>query len=156
MVLRHLPPKSHTGQEEPTGFALANRRLIFFRAVVVIVLVVFVVRLWRLQVVEGQSYKTQAGLNLLTVIDVEAPRGLIYARGGELLARNAPSYEVSIVPAYLPDDEAEEMAVYQRLSELLDIPASGRVEAAVEDYPELPSQALATVRFLPVMERLAV
>jgi penicillin-binding protein 2 len=156
MVLRHLPPKAHTGQEEPPDNGPANRRLLILQVAIGFVLVVFVVRMWQMQIVEGQTYKAQADLNLLTVLDVEAPRGLIYARGGELLARNAPSYEVSIVPAYLPEDELEEMAVYQRLGELLDMPASGRVEAAVEDLPELPSQALATVRSLPVLDRLGV
>lgn len=156
MVLRHFPPKSHTGQEKPLDNVPASRRLAALGVITAIVFVAFVVRLFRLQIVEGQMYKTRAGLNLLTIIDVEAPRGLIYARGGELLARNAPSYQVSIVPAYLPDDEAEEMAIFRRLSELLDMPASGRVEAAVEDLPELPGQALAMVRPLPVLERLAV
>jgi penicillin-binding protein 2 len=156
MVLRHLPPKSHTGKEEPFDDSAINRRLTVFKVVVVVVFLTFAVRLWQLQIVERGTYKTQADFNRLRVIDVEAPRGLVYARGGELLARNAPSYEISIVPAYLPDDEADEMAIYRRLSELLDIPASGRVEAAVEDLPELPSQALATVRTLPVLDRLTV
>jgi penicillin-binding protein 2 len=156
MVLRQLPPKSHTGQEEPVDNSSANYRLLVFQAAVAVVFVVFVVRLWQLQIVESKAYKIQADYNRLRVFDVEAPRGLIYARGGELLARNAPSYEVSIVPAYLPDDEAEEMAIYRRLGELLDMPASGRVEAAVEDLPEMPSQALRTVRSLPVLDRLAV
>ncbi len=156
MVLQHLPPKSHTGQEGPLDSPRVNRRLTGLKVLTGLLFVVFALRMWQLQIVEGQAYRTQAGMNLFKDIDVEAPRGLIYARNGELLARNAPSYQVSIVPAYLPDDEEEEMAVYRRLSELLDIPASGRVEAAVEDLPELPAQALATVRSLPVLERLGV
>jgi penicillin-binding protein 2 len=156
MVLRHLPPKSHTGKEAPLDEATATHRLKLMRILFGIVFALFAWRLWQLQIVEGSTYKSRADLNLLTIIDVEAPRGLIYARGGELLAHNAPSYEVSIVPAYLPDDEMEEMAVYNRLSELLDIPASGRVQAAVEDLPELPEQTLATVQALPVLERLYV
>jgi penicillin-binding protein 2 len=118
--------------------------------------VILLVRLWQLQIMAGETYKAQANLNLLTIVDVEAPRGLIYARNGELLTYNSPSYEISIVPAYLPDDLEEEMAIYRRLSELLDIPASGRVEAAIEDLPEMPAQALGTVRALPVLERLGV
>jgi penicillin-binding protein 2 len=156
MVLRNLPPKSHTGKEQPVDDSSTRWRLVVFKVAVGVAFVIFAVRLWQLQIVERGTYKTQADYNRLRVIDVEAPRGLIYARGGELLAHNSPSYEVSIVPAYLPDDEAEEMAIYRRLSELLDIPASGRVEAAVEDLPELPNQALATVRALPVLDRLGV
>jgi penicillin-binding protein 2 len=156
MVLQHLPPKSHTGQEEPLDATQTNRRLKAMRAVIGLVFAIFVVRLWQLQIVEGQAYRTQADWNLLTEIEDKAPRGLIYARDGELLARNAPSYQVSIIPAYLPDDEEEEMAVYRRLSKLLDIPASGRVEAAIGDLPELPAQALAMVRPLPVLDRLEV
>jgi hypothetical protein len=41
-------------------------------------------------------------------------------------ARNSPAYDVTIVPAYLPDGEEQEMAVYRRLSELLDMPISSR------------------------------
>ena len=156
MVLRHLPPKSHTGQEQPLDTKGVSRRLMVMGAVVCLIFVVFALRMWQLQIIEGQAYRSQADSNLLTIIDVEAPRGLIYARKGELLARNAPSYEVSIVPAYLPDDEEEEMAVFRRLSELLDIPASGRIEAAIEGLPNLPAQVLATVRSLPVLDRLAV
>lgn len=156
MVLRHLPPKSHTGQEEPLDSTQVNRRLMAMGAAIGIIFAIFAVRLWQLQIVEGQAYKIKAKLNPLTEIHAEAPRGLIYARNGELLARNAPSYKVSIVPAYLPEDEEEEMAIYRRLSELLDIPASGRVEAAIEDLPELPTQALMTVSSLSVLERLAV
>lgn len=156
MVLRHLPPKSHTGQEEPLDSTQVNRRLMVMGAAIGIIFAIFAVRLWQLQIIEGQAYKIKAKLNPLTEIHVEAPRGLIYARNGELLARNAPSYKVSIVPAYLPEDEEEEMAIYRRLSELLDIPASGRVEAAIEDLPELPTQALMTVSSLSVLERLAV
>jgi len=156
MVLRHLPPKAHTGQEEPLENTSANGRLLVIKIVVGLILVAFAARLWQLQILQGDTYKVQSESNLLTVIDVEAPRGLIYARNGELLARNAPSYRVSIVPAFLPNDEADEMAVYRRLSELLDIPASGKIEAAVQDVPELPTQALATVQTLPVLERLTV
>jgi penicillin-binding protein 2 len=156
MVLRHLPPKAHTGKEAPVDDSSLRLRFTVFKVAVGVLFALFVLRLWHLQVVEGETYKNQAGLNLLTIIDVEAPRGLIYARGGELMARNTPSYDVSIVPAFLPDDEADEMIVFRRLAELLDMPASGRVEAAVEDLPDLPGQALATVRALPVLDRLAV
>ncbi|MGD9101644.1 MAG: penicillin-binding protein 2 [Anaerolineae bacterium] len=156
MVLRYIPPKSHTGQEEPPDRGPVNRRLSVARVIIGLVFVIFALRMWQLQVVKGHTYEEQADENRWTIIEVEAARGLIYARNGELLARNAPGYQVSIVPAYLPDDEKEEMAVYRRLGELLDMPASGLVEAAVGDVPQVPAQALATVRSLTVLERLEV
>ena len=156
MVLRHLPPKSHTGQQEPLELTPSNGRLTVLKVFIGAIFVIFAVRLWQLQILQGEAHRLRAERNLLTVIDVEAPRGLIYARNGELLAHNVPSYRVSIVPAYLPDDPSQEMAVYRRLSELLGIPASGKVESAVAEMPDLPAQALSTARLLPVLDRLLV
>ena len=156
MVLRYIPPKSHTGQEQPPDNRAVNRRLLVARIVIGIVFVIFALRLWQLQIAEGQTYKAQATVNRWALVEIDAARGLIYARNGELLARNAPGYQVSIVPAYLPADEGEELAVFRRLAELLDMPASGLVQAAVGDLPDIPAQALVTVRPLTVLERVDV
>ena len=49
--------------------------------------------------------------------------GVIYDRAGHILVRNRPSFAISIVPADLPRDEAQELAVVHRLAELLGSPA---------------------------------
>ncbi|MBN1178982.1 MAG: penicillin-binding protein 2, partial [Anaerolineae bacterium] len=51
-----------------------------------------------------------------------AARGIIYSRNGETLVRNAPMFEIAIVPALLPDEEEDEERVLRRLAELIDVP----------------------------------
>jgi penicillin-binding protein 2 len=76
-------------------------------------------QLWRLQIVEGHSYRQLADINRFRVSPVAAPRGVIYDRNHNIIAANTPSFQVAIVPAALPKDNPG--VVYQELSNLLSI-----------------------------------
>jgi penicillin-binding protein 2 len=80
-------------------------RLILLRVLVVAVAAVLIGRLWQLQMVEGETYRILADRNRFRQVDVAAPRGVIYDRNGEILARNQPSFGVVIIPADLPEAE---------------------------------------------------
>lgn len=82
----------------------------------------FVLRLWDLQIVHGAEYRNRAVNNRMREESIAAPRGIIYDRAGVPLVVNAPNFAVQIVPAYLPDDAQSETKVYQRLSQLLNMP----------------------------------
>jgi penicillin-binding protein 2 len=113
-------------------------RIAIFRFTVLLVFLGLVVQLWYLQVIQWQKYLLQSDRNRFRLVSIDAPRGIIYDRQGNILVRNKPSFTVTIVPAYLPDEEAEQEAVFARLSALLDIPVSkpgqvpgGRVPVAL-------------------------
>jgi penicillin-binding protein 2 len=99
-------------------------RIVIFRLTALFVFFGLVVQLWYLQVVQWQKYLLQSDRNRFRLMSIEAPRGIIYDRHGNILVRNKPSFTVTIVPADLPDDEAKQEAVFARLSALLDIPVS--------------------------------
>ncbi len=61
-------------------------------------------RLYQLQILQNATYQAQADDNRFRFIEVAPPRGVIYDRNGEILARNRPSFVIAIVPAELPDD----------------------------------------------------
>ncbi len=65
----------------------------------------FCFRLYSLQIVSGASFQEQAAINRLREIDTYAPRGVIYDRNGEILARNRPSFVIAFIPADLPYDD---------------------------------------------------
>jgi penicillin-binding protein 2 len=94
-------------------------RLTLLKILVGVVTAVLVGRLWYLQMVRGESYRVLADRNRFREVDVAAPRGVIYDRNGEILARNQPSFSVVIVPADLPEDPK---AVLDRLNALLTAP----------------------------------
>jgi penicillin-binding protein 2 len=103
----------------------SETRLMAFRALVGIAVVILIGRLWQLQMVEGESYRVLADRNRFRQVDVAAPRGVIYDRNGRILARNRPSFMVVVIPADLPKDEigdkpgSAETAVLDRLLNLL-------------------------------------
>ena len=70
----------------------------------------------------GEYYQQAADVNRFRLELNQAPRGVIYDRRGYLLARNMPQITVSIIPAYLPEDDLERRALLLRLSDLIDMP----------------------------------
>jgi penicillin-binding protein 2 len=107
-------------------------RTLVFYAVLGLVAVGLIARLFQLQILQGETYVEQAFENRVTRVSDPAPRGVIYDRRGVQLVRNVPSFTVVIIPALLPDDPdpfddidpAETQALYRRLAELLDMPVT--------------------------------
>ncbi len=64
-------------------------------------------RLYQLQIVQGPTFRSQADANRFRFVELPAPRGVIYDRNGAILARNQPSFAISVVPADLPADDIE-------------------------------------------------
>jgi penicillin-binding protein 2 len=97
-------------------------RLILFRGLVVLAFAFLAFQTWRLQVTRGQEFTLLADQNRFRVLTLDAPRGVIYDRNGTQLVQNRPTYNVVIVPAYLPDDETEQSRIYAQLAEWLEMP----------------------------------
>jgi penicillin-binding protein 2 len=74
------------------------------------VFVVLSVRLWDLQVVNGDYYRQLAEQNRVMRIPVLASRGVIYDRNGQPLARNDPSFAINVLPVDVPRAKQDELA----------------------------------------------
>jgi penicillin-binding protein 2 len=114
-------------------------RLTFFQGVMFAVFVLFAVRMYQIQIIEGPEWQDQADENRLSSLPVPAARGAIFDRNGNYLARNVPAYNVRITPAALPSDETLELDIFNRLSVLVDVPPtielareSGRAVRSIE------------------------
>ena len=83
--------------------------------IIAAVLLIFLVRLFSLQIIQGEAFQAQADDNRLDVISIQAPRGVIYDRNDFQLVRNIPSFEVRITPALLPESQAEIDAILSAL-----------------------------------------
>ncbi|HQN44439.1 MAG TPA: hypothetical protein PLA25_09905, partial [Anaerolineaceae bacterium] len=81
---------------------IATWRVVVIYIALALVFSVYSYRLFSLQVLEGETYRTQAEENRTKIINIQTTRGLIYDRNGYILASNAPSYNVVITPAELP------------------------------------------------------
>jgi penicillin-binding protein 2 len=92
--------------------------------IVLLVLGLYLIRLWQLQFLEGGAWQARAERQQSRLITVSPPRGVIYDRHGEILVRNIPAYNVTITPGLLPEDSMRERAVLMRLAQLLGVPYS--------------------------------
>ncbi len=104
--------------------ARGTARLWFFSFLVVAIFLAFGVRIVYLQTIRGIDFQTLADDNRHRTIRTDAPRGVIYDRNETPLVNNVPSYNVTIIPAYAPDDEEEALAAYKLLSKIVDVPVT--------------------------------
>ncbi|MHB8088320.1 MAG: penicillin-binding protein 2 [Anaerolineaceae bacterium] len=92
-----------------------------------LILVVYVIRLFSLQIINGKDYLAQSEENRLTGVSVSTTRGNIYDRNGTVLAQNVASFDIVITPAYLPTDPGTMEDVFRQLSELINVPVTNGV-----------------------------
>lgn len=64
--------------------------------VIMSLFVILVIRLWQLQILQGDEYRRLSEENRLRIIKVAAPRGIIYDRNSTPLVKNSPYYSVSL------------------------------------------------------------
>jgi penicillin-binding protein 2 len=81
--------------ERNSKYTLENRRYVISGAVVILV-IIFIVRLFTLQVTDN-DYKAWADSNAFLKKTIHPSRGMIYDRNGTLLVFNQPAYDVMVI-----------------------------------------------------------
>jgi penicillin-binding protein 2 len=99
-------------------------RLVFFKVIVIACFMVLIMRLYEWQFTRYDEFQAGAQENAIQSLPLQAPRGVIYDRYGVGLALNTPAFNVTVIPANLPDDQEQALAVLNRLSALIDVPAT--------------------------------
>jgi penicillin-binding protein 2 len=70
--------------------------------------VTFTIRLWVLQVIQGNELRDFSEKNRIKQIKITAPRGLMLDRDGKILVENHPGFEAIVSPQYI--DKVENLA----------------------------------------------
>jgi penicillin-binding protein 2 len=112
----------------------AGLRLKVLAALVVVMFAALTTRLWFLQVLAAEQFRTQAKDNAVRVVEVPAPRGLIRDINGTPLVQNKPRLVLTVNRQELGDDAER---VLMQLSRVLDIPADelgARLDDALKRY----------------------
>ena len=91
-----------------------HRRFIITSAVAAVVFGILLLRLWYLQVVKDEHYRTLSERNRTRFIHVDAPRGTMYDRNGVILVDSRPSFTVSV----LRQEVADRDELFRRLAKL--------------------------------------
>ncbi|HDD62633.1 MAG TPA: penicillin-binding protein 2 [Chloroflexi bacterium] len=101
---------------------ITSGRILSFAAVVGVVFLIFIFRLFSVQILNGDTWVAAALENRLREISLAPTRGVIFDRNGIVLARNVASYNVVVLAADLPDDEGSIQNIIRSLAEYIDVP----------------------------------
>jgi len=82
-------------------------RIAGFAAVLAAAVIALIVRLVQVQLVQGEVYRAAAQANQVRLIEVAAPRGIIYDRSGQVMVRSRPSFVVGLIPSEVTDVKGE-------------------------------------------------
>src|SRR5271156_1273299 len=119
----------------PTGKAekLPTAKLHAVQYLVALILAVLITGLWRLQVLNSDSFRSLAEANRIRKVPILAPRGKIFDREGRLIVANYPS-----VTCYLLRDQVKDLdSDLPLISRGLDIPID-QIHAPLRRYEIAP------------------
>src|SRR3954451_1813918 len=96
-----------------------NLRIALIGAVVVAAIATILLRLWSLQVLDGEHYRALAKDHGILDVRVQPPRGEIVDREGRVLVDNRIVTSLELRPSALPNDRGERREELGRLGRLL-------------------------------------
>src|SRR5574337_2084423 len=95
-----------SGEREISNrYAPFQKRLRVAALLISAAILVLLLRLWALQILEGDRLLLLSLNNRLRLRPVEAPRGLIFDRNGDLMVENLASFDLYATPEDMPDVE---------------------------------------------------
>jgi penicillin-binding protein 2 len=112
--------------------------------IVMLILGTLFVRLWVVQVLQGQAFAQQAENNRIREVTIDAPRGRILDREGRELVTNRASLAVTVEPSAVEDQE-----LLLRLSNVLSLPVS-EIEERLRTDKEEPLKPRVVKRDVPM------
>lgn len=88
----------------------SKNKILIISYVIIGLFALFVIRLWQLQVLQGEYYRKISTENMLRIIKIPAPRGIIYDRNGLPLVKNSPYFYASLMPEHLEKVDIRSLA----------------------------------------------
>jgi len=89
-------------------------------------------RVFYLQINQGENYKQRAENNRTNYYIISAPRGIIYDRYGEPLVFNSPSFSLVMVPLNLPKKEQDRTELIEKIVNIFNIEKT-EIDALLKD-----------------------
>jgi penicillin-binding protein 2 len=138
---------------------IAPAVMLLFRFAIVAFFAIIALRLYQLQVRQGDSYQARADENRFQIVEQSAPRGVIYDRSGVILTRNRPSFEVALVPEDIPEDDTDTEEVdeeAQEIEHVLRLLRADSDETVALRVAEIMFRRLGRIEFQEIVEGVGV
>jgi len=115
-----------------------QRQYLLLMGMMLLILLIYLLRLWHLQVLQGAKYRYQSENNRIRLEDIPSPRGIIFDRNGTPLVENRPAYHLMLIR-----EDVQDMG--QTLRELARLCAR-----APEEFQNVIDANKQTPKFLPI------
>ncbi|MBL0226687.1 MAG: penicillin-binding protein 2 [Geobacteraceae bacterium] len=115
----------------------SKQRILVISFVVGAIFFVLLLRLWHLQILSSEDYRSMSENNRLRFVPVAASRGAIMDRTGKVLVSNRPSFSLAVIPQEVKDKDS----LFDRLARLLGLDRSemderwNKVKGRAKYYP---------------------
>jgi penicillin-binding protein 2 len=123
-------------------------RITVLSAVVSVLLLALLSRLWFLQVLAAERYTDLAEANQVRQVVVEAPRGRILDRQGRVLVRNRAAWAITVKATELREPR-QRATVLGRVSRLLGV-SRAEIDERLRDYNGSPLRGVPVAEDVPV------
>jgi penicillin-binding protein 2 len=84
----------------------SKSRVLILSFIVGVAFLLLILRLWHLQILNQDDYRSMSENNRLRFVPVAASRGAILDRNGKVLVSNRPSFSLAVIPQEVKDREA--------------------------------------------------
>ena len=100
---------------EPDSLTIFQKRIWRLSLFVISLFFALLLRLWYLQITNGEQYRKRSENNRIRLKEISAYRGKILDRNGVVLADNKPSYNLYLIPEEVNDPQV----LFNRLSQII-------------------------------------
>lgn len=84
---------------------IVEGRFIWLGALFFAVTGLLLIRLWYVQIYQGDHYRRIAENNRVQYIEIPAPRGIVYDRAGQVVLGNRPYFDLVYIPQFVRDTD---------------------------------------------------
>ena len=133
-------------RQKPDGL---QRRVAILGGIALVVFGVILFRLWYLQVLSGDRYLAEAQGNRVREVTVQAPRGEILDRAGDVIVGNRTALALQVRRDQLPEDAGERAKVLKRVAEVTGMPLEKIRKEIDQQTKLLPSNPVTLQRDVP-------
>jgi len=127
-----ISSKNEAKEYVAPNFNIAKLKWLFY--LIIIVFILMVLRIGYLQIAKGDEYRFAAEDNRIRIHEIKAPRGIIYDRNGDILAKNIPNFTLTFIPADLPESDQEKIQIAENLAQYLEMTQ----EEIMEKFKQAP------------------
>lgn len=116
------------------SYKILSFRLNILFIIVFLLFSILIIRLGKIQIVQGEEYRAESQKTTKTVYSWNTPRGKIYDRNGDVLVENEPIYTLTYTNPANEDSQQDRLQLAKKLAGMINMNTERVTERDKKDY----------------------